>query len=319
MGFDFIGDVHGAYKTLCALLEKLNYHKVNGVYEYADKSAPRQIIFVGDIIDRGAGVKEVLQTVHDMVEAGSAQMVMGNHELYAIAYHIEREDKPGEYVRAHTKRNYGLLEQTLDAFKDDSETWAYFRSWLLKQPVFIEHEQFRAVHACWDQKLIDEFRNRFSVSTIDDSFIKQTVLDEDGFENQFVERLLRGVELKLPVGQQVEGSDGRARAYFRTKFWVKDPQTYNDIVFSAGTLPVDIESRSLSEQERASLVNYSADEKPLFVGHYWQQGKPQPITSNIVCVDYSAVRGGQLAAYCFDGEKQLSADKFVTVDCQEFN
>ena len=41
----------------------------------------RQAIFVGDLIDRGDEQLQVLQIAKDMVDAGSAQIVMGNHEL----------------------------------------------------------------------------------------------------------------------------------------------------------------------------------------------------------------------------------------------
>ena len=34
---------------------------------------------------------------------------------------------------------------------------------------------------------------------------------------------------------------------------------------------------------------------------------------NIACLDYSAVKGGQLVAYRMDDEQQLSVDKFVSV------
>ena len=42
--------------------------------------------FVGDLIDRGPDQLRVLKTVKAMVDAGSAQMVLGNHEFNALAY-----------------------------------------------------------------------------------------------------------------------------------------------------------------------------------------------------------------------------------------
>jgi hypothetical protein len=39
------------------------------------------------------------------------------------------------------------------------------------------------------------------------------------------------------------------------------------------------------------------------------------LARNIVCVDFSvAKRGGKLVAYRWDGERELSKDKFVSVD-----
>jgi len=63
------------------------------------------------------------------------------------------------------------------------------------------------------------------------------------------------------------------------------------------------------------LINYSADEKPLFHGHYWKEGEIQPLTENIACIDYSVAKeGGKLVAYRWDGEQKIDKDKFVFVD-----
>jgi hypothetical protein len=46
----------------------------------------RQAIFVGDLIDRGPRQVESVEIVRSMVDAGAAQIAMGNHEFNAIAY-----------------------------------------------------------------------------------------------------------------------------------------------------------------------------------------------------------------------------------------
>jgi len=79
--FDIIGDVHGCFDELCALLERLGYVR-NGDNGGRHWSHPqgRRIIFVGDLVDRGPKSPEVLQLVMDMVAAGAALCVQGNHE-----------------------------------------------------------------------------------------------------------------------------------------------------------------------------------------------------------------------------------------------
>ena len=62
-----------------------------------------------------------------------------------------------------------------------------------------------------------------------------------------------------------------------------------------------------SQEHRQQMVNYGADQPPLFVGHYWLKGKPQPIAPNVACLDYSAVKYGRLVAYRMDGEAHLRA------------
>jgi len=80
--FDIIGDVHGCYDELFALLRKLDYQ-----VEQADggvRVTPpvgRKAVFVGDLVDRGPGIAEVLELVMNMVAAGTAFCVPGNHDM----------------------------------------------------------------------------------------------------------------------------------------------------------------------------------------------------------------------------------------------
>lgn len=63
------------------------------------------------------------------------------------------------------------------------------------------------------------------------------------------------------------------------------------------------------------LIEYGADEKPVFVGHYWLEGRPVPLAANIACLDYSVAKdGGKLVAYRWDGEASIDKSKFVSVD-----
>jgi protein phosphatase len=80
--FDIIGDVHGCLTELEALLHKLGY----GATDCGAPSHPegRRVIFVGDLVDRGPDSPGVLRLVMDMVEAGSALAVPGNHDLKLV-------------------------------------------------------------------------------------------------------------------------------------------------------------------------------------------------------------------------------------------
>jgi predicted kinase/diadenosine tetraphosphatase ApaH/serine/threonine PP2A family protein phosphatase len=82
--FDLIGDVHGCYDELAALLTRLGYV----IEEAADTSHGcrashpdgRTAVFVGDLVDRGPATPAVLRLVMSMVESGSGLCVAGNHE-----------------------------------------------------------------------------------------------------------------------------------------------------------------------------------------------------------------------------------------------
>ena len=69
--FDIIGDVHGCHQELHTLLQKLGYtisHDENG----ANATHPdgRKAVFVGDLVDRGPGVDQVLELVMNMTKSG---------------------------------------------------------------------------------------------------------------------------------------------------------------------------------------------------------------------------------------------------------
>lgn len=76
--FDIIGDVHGCFDELVLLLEKLGY-TVTGTQ--VTPPPDRQAIFLGDLVDRGPKVPQVLRLVMGMVEAGTAFCVPGNHDV----------------------------------------------------------------------------------------------------------------------------------------------------------------------------------------------------------------------------------------------
>jgi protein phosphatase len=83
--FDVIGDVHGCLTELEALLDKLGYVPSEGKGGSV-RAHPegRRIIFVGDLVDRGPDSPGVLRLVMDMVAAGSALAVPGNHDLKLV-------------------------------------------------------------------------------------------------------------------------------------------------------------------------------------------------------------------------------------------
>lgn len=86
--FDIIGDVHGCADELEQLLERLGY----GKFGIADNEPGwsvlgfghpegRKAVFVGDLVDRGPRVLDTLSIARNMVVAGSALCVPGNHDM----------------------------------------------------------------------------------------------------------------------------------------------------------------------------------------------------------------------------------------------
>ena len=77
--FDIIGDVHGCFDELTALLGKLGY-QVRPDGGGAHHPGDRRAFFVGDLVDRGPATPAVLRLVMGMVDDGDALCVPGNHE-----------------------------------------------------------------------------------------------------------------------------------------------------------------------------------------------------------------------------------------------
>jgi protein phosphatase len=76
--FDIIGDVHGCYDELTALLADLGYTDNGETWTHPDG---RKAVFAGDLVDRGPKTPEVLKLVMGMTAAGNAYCVPGNHDI----------------------------------------------------------------------------------------------------------------------------------------------------------------------------------------------------------------------------------------------
>ena len=80
--FDIVGDVHGCFDELRALLGELGYEIARDGERYVlSHPEHRRLVFVGDLIDRGPGVVDCLRLAMDAVEGGAALCVPGNHEV----------------------------------------------------------------------------------------------------------------------------------------------------------------------------------------------------------------------------------------------
>jgi protein phosphatase len=76
--FDIIGDVHGCFDELVELLATLGYQaQPGGAWQHP---GGRKMVFVGDLVDRGPKIPEVVRLVMESVKAGCALCVPGNHD-----------------------------------------------------------------------------------------------------------------------------------------------------------------------------------------------------------------------------------------------
>jgi hypothetical protein len=118
-------------------------------------------------------------------------------------------------------------------------------------------------------------------------------------EYRAVETLLKGVEATLPSGLSFFDKDERERTQIRVRWWLKpdSERTVAESVFPPDPILPNTRFTTPSQWEP-----YELTEPPVIFGHYWlpRDWPPARILSNVICVDYSAGKGGPLVAYSFD-------------------
>jgi len=305
MKYDIIGDIHGHAKELKNLLIGLGYNRHGRGYRHSE----RTIVFVGDFVDRGPTIADVIAIARATVDAGDGFAVMGNHEYNAIAFHTEVPGKPDCWFREHSDKNVRQHQATLDQLSTAERTDAI--GWFKTLPVALELDGIRVVHAAWRNEGIETInRSLKSLERFDVEFLAESEKDNSKL-NLAVEDVLKGPELKLPGDLSFKG--GELRNHVRIK-WYEEPagRTYRGYHFGSDEVPdVAIETEAMD-----AMTGYPEDAPPVFVGHYWLTGTPTPLAKNVACTDYSVAKGGKLVAYRWDGESELSADKFHWVETE---
>lgn len=303
--FDLIGDIHGHAAKLKILLEKLGYTDQKNGYCHPT----RKVLFLGDYIDRGPEIRETLQLVRTMVESGNALALMGNHEYNALCFHFQETE--GGHLRKHLIKNIIQHYETLKQFQNRQEEYEDYLEWFKTLPLFFETESFRAVHACWDPKLIRLLRQHLCHETLTDELIYKSV-KKGTLLNTAFDVTLKGKEIPMPEGLFFKDKDGTIRKNIRIRWWENpNTATYRSLsVLPLKQLPEKLIDTSLWR----STDFYSETERPVFFGHYWLEGDtPVFYKNNVCCLDYSVANKGHLVAYRMDGEQILQPDKLIYV------
>jgi hypothetical protein len=319
MSYDIIGDIHGHADALEALLIQLAYSQTNGAWRHPERRA----LFVGDFIDRGSKQREAVNLVRRMVDAGSAQAVMGNHEFNAIAWFTKDPDCEGEYLRRHNSGEYAETNrkqhQAFLAAVEGTPLHEELVNWFQSLPLFLDLPDLRLVHACWhpaaleyllpyltsDNQMTDETMILASREPVDKA--EKDTPEITVFKG--VEALLKGIEVPLPRPNKFFDKDGHERDRVRVRWWDKDATDYR-----RAAMLTDDERANLPKAAipRHTLIGHDGG-KPVLVGHYWLTGVPTLFSNKVACVDYSVAKGGKLVAYRWDGEQQLDNSKLKWV------
>jgi hypothetical protein len=314
--YDIIGDVHGCADKLMGLLELLGYSVKDGAYRHSE----RQAIFVGDLIDRGPQQVETIEVVRAMIDAGTAQIVMGNHEFNAISFATPNPEIPGEFVRRHSDRNYRQTEEFLEQVQLKPGMYLDAIEWFKTFPLSLDLGSIRIVHACWYDQAIEAVKQWIDPGAPMSTEFVVAANQKGTPQHEAIEVLLKGPELDLKRYGQAGffDKDGHLRRGARIRWWDSSAATLRQLA----EIPGDANSEhgkpypKLPKTECTEEMAYEYHgDLPVFFGHYWRTGKPNLAGEKTVCVDYSAVKGGPLVAYQWDEGDDLknSAFQFVGV------
>ncbi|CAA6812375.1 MAG: Metallophosphoesterase [uncultured Thiotrichaceae bacterium] len=313
MNYAIIGDVHGMLEPLERLLTKLGFTYQQGVYQHNAYKA----VFLGDLVDRGKHQRGVLELVRKMVDAGHAYAVMGNHEHNTVGYYW-RHPKTNKYLVPHKAFRNKMHAAVLNDYPEKGEDTQEIMAWMSRLPVYLELDGFRAVHACWHDVSVDALQpflneqNQFHSEAFIESFDCSTPV------YQPLSRLIRGATMKVPG---IVDDFGNVHKNVRVQWWRNEYQSWDELL----TRESDVrQARGMPLPEGyLDDLYYAEDSPPVFFGHYWFNGNPGHLTSNLACMDYSACVGGQLVAYDWrvaeePASKGLRQDRFVSVDSHSF-
>nr|WP_253861486.1 metallophosphoesterase [Mycobacterium asiaticum] len=313
-GYDIIGDIHGCASELESLLAELGYRLTDGGYRHAQ----RQAIFVGDLLDRGPQQLRVLEIVKAMVDARSAQIVMGNHEFNAICYATEHPAGSGRYLREHGAKNDRQHREFLDQLTDGQR--AHYLQWFKALPLWLDLGDIRVVHACWHEESMKSIERQLGSGRFNhpDQFVRASTKGDPLYEA--VEIVLKGPEISLTDHGQpaFQDKDGHVREHARIRWWHADATTLREIAEMATNLTTEdgdpypsLPDHEVGARERTYVYT---DTVPVFFGHYWRKDAPLPTrdwTDYCACVDFSVAKNGKLTAYRWSGEPTINPKNYV--------
>ena len=299
---DIIPDIHGQAEKLGVALRNLGW-RCHGT-KWSHRDPDRKIVFLGDYIDRGPENGAVIRIVRELIASNVATAIMGNHELNAIHFHT-KDPETGLPLRPHEKENLVQHESFLREFPFGASHTEDVLNWMKGLPLFIETDEFRAVHAAWIQSAIDDLRRQTGVGVLSEDQLIRAGRKGDAFYD-LVEAVAKGPEARLPYPHFFEDKRGKVRHHVRLKWWNSDARTWRQVAMSVPDIN-QLPDTPLSDD--LSTAIYPDGDTPVFFGHYWMSGNPELQSANALCLDYSAGADGPLVTYShFAGSCYLSLE-----------
>eukprot|EP00041_Stephanoeca_diplocostata_P004971 m.54133 g.54133 ORF g.54133 m.54133 type:complete len:348 (+) comp15482_c0_seq1:92-1135(+) len=284
---DVVGDVHGEYGPLLELLDRLGYDATGNNKEN------RRLVFVGDLVDRGPDSPGVIRVVRRLIEAGKAQMVLGNHELNLL----RGERKHGNHWFWGETESI-CKNQTRISYQETAPSEAWRRATLKffsSLPLALERSDCRVVHACWKSSSIDNLRS-FDGNPIDAYRFFEAEACRTISEAGLVEGDIRYdimYQNQNPVRVVTSGLEFQSQAPF----------------FSGGKWR-EVDRCRWWDNDTDDKITYEPNDPLCIIGHYWRrfpahEEVPQELTkvsgpSLFPCVDPCSALGAGKNIMCVD-------------------
>jgi hypothetical protein len=278
---DIVGDIHGEIEALHSLLECLEYN--------SDGSHPsgRRLVFLGDLTDRGPDSIAVVELVQQLVQAGSAQCVLGNHDLNILLEHKKSENEWFFHDKLMDEQR-----QTLGQRLATPEDQQRIREFFATLPLALERGDLRVVHACWSACCVPAWKSCW------DGYWNRPAIDIVR-EHDNVKTLYKEYESRIKndiSGRGLDGTDTKLHHQNRNpvKLITSGPEERTDEPFMAGG--------RLRRERRVEWWKDYSDIRCCVFGHYASPpgkllGSPQAI-----CVDYGVGKRSQERKQAGEGE-----------------
>ena len=300
--YDIIGDVHGYYRELTLLLEKMGYTCRDGVWQHTERTA----VFIGDFISRGPDSRGVLTLIRSMVENKTGYAILGNHELNAIGYFTL--SKSGKSITQLAPSNKKQMENIREQFKGEPDLLIDYIKWLRRLPFFLNLGSIRVVHAYWNDKHVQTIEKSITEGKLTKKLIKEIFRTESEF-SVAVRQTTRGIEINLPKNLIIKDDKNIRRTNFRIKWWESPHgKTFRELSFGNRFI---LPNYTVPLQILFPFSVYEANQPILFFGHYCISSGHLIMKPNVCCVDNCLAGFGRLAAYRWNGEKDLTETNFV--------
>ena len=266
---DLVGDVHGEFDALVALLARLGYEP--------DGRHPdgRRLVFVGDLVDRGPDSPAVVHLVRDLVKQDLAQVVVGNHELN-ILRKVGRHGNhwiPSNASSGPSAEDLALFGPTVLATAAQAEE---FRAFFDACPVALERSDLRVAHAAWIDEAVDALRGfQGTVLEAHDEFDRRADASAEGQSLRAADKAVRKAHHALLHQAEVRPPNlpevGRHNAFRQNSNPLR-------VLTSGVERPVEVPFHAGGKWRFVSRAPWWLDYRtgpPVIVGHFWRWWHPQ--------------------------------------------